>query len=297
MLPQEIVYKKLFSTQTQQAWQDFLTTKPLASQGIEWTPLIPTAHVMSIFLVLFIIVILTAVYYSRLKKLDPTKPPTGYVLVVQLLILQFENLTVDLLGEKNRKYSLLFIVIFIYILISNLMSLVGGIAAPTSSSTVTFSLGLMSFFGTFIMGVKYQKLAYFHQFFLVIKIKKKVIPLMPNPLNIIGYFAPLLSISLRLWGNVLAGSIFVALLYSVFRTLFTLGPPSTFNVGLVFGSLAGGLLLPFFHVYFDISVSAIQAFVFVSLMLTYWSQPVKAAEFQAEEKRQEMLENQRLNVK
>ncbi|SYV94364.1 F0F1 ATP synthase subunit A, partial [Mycoplasmoides gallisepticum] len=150
-------------------------------------------------MVLFMIAILTAVYYTKLKKLKPTEPPTGYVLVVQLLILQFENLTVDLLGEKNRRLSLLFIIIFVYILISNLMSMVGGIAAPTSSSTVTFSLGLMSFFGTFIMGVKYQKLAYFRDFFVIIKIKKKTIPLMINPLNVIGYFAPLLSISLRLW--------------------------------------------------------------------------------------------------
>ncbi|ADC31465.1 ATP synthase F0 a chain [Mycoplasmoides gallisepticum str. F] len=297
MLPQEIVYTKLSSTETQNGWIDFLTTKPLASQGIEWTPLIPTAHVLSIFMVLFMIAILTAVYYTKLKKLKPTEPPTGYVLVVQLLILQFENLTVDLLGEKNRRLSLLFIIIFVYILISNLMSMVGGIAAPTSSSTVTFSLGLMSFFGTFIMGVKYQKLAYFRDFFVIIKIKKKTIPLMINPLNVIGYFAPLLSISLRLWGNVLAGSIFIALLYSLFRTFFTLGSPSSFSVGLVFGTLAGGLVIPAFHVYFDILVSAIQAFVFVSLMLTYWSQPIKAAENAAEEKHQQMIENQRLNVK
>ncbi|MDC4163339.1 F0F1 ATP synthase subunit A [Mycoplasma bradburyae] len=293
MLPQEIVYKKLFSEQTSQSIINFLDVKPLESQNIDWAPFVPTAHVLSIFLVLFTIAILTAVYYSKIKKLNPTTPPTGYVLVVQLLILQFENLTVELLGEKNRKITPLFIVIFLYITVSNLVSLVGGIAAPTSSSTVTFSLGLMSFLGSVIIGLKYQKLAYFSEFFVNVKIKNKSIPVFPNPLNIIGWVSPLLSISLRLWGNILAGSIFIALLYSVFRTFFTLGSTDSFNVGLILGTIAGGLIVPFFHIYFDILIAIIQAFVFVSLMLTYWSQPIKNEEVKQAEK----LERTKLNVK
>ncbi|WP_255565863.1 F0F1 ATP synthase subunit A [Mycoplasma sp. E35C] len=272
--------------------QNLLGAKPL--ENLEWTPFIPTAHVLSIFLVLITIAILTVVYYLKIKKLDPIQPPTGYVLIVQLLILQFENITVDLLGEKNKKLTPLFITIFLYIMVSNLISLVGGIAAPTSSSTVTFSLGLMSFIGTVIIGLKYQKLAYFNEFFVKIKIKNKHIPVLPNPLNMIGWVAPLLSISLRLWGNILAGSIFIALLYSVFRTFFTLGSPDAFSGGLIAGSIVGGLIVPVFHVYFDILIAIIQAFVFVMLMLTYWSQPIKESE-RAKAEKQEQI-NAKLNL-
>ena len=76
------------------------------------------------------------------------------------------------------------------------------------------------------------------------------------PINIIGELATPLSLSLRLFGNVLSGTVMLALIYGLLPKLL-----------LVFISpvLAGA------HVYFDIFSGAIQTYVFCMLTMTFVS--------------------------
>ena len=78
-----------------------------------------------------------------------------------------------------------------------------------------------------------------------------------SPINIIGELATPLSLSLRLFGNVLSGTVMLALIYGLIPKviLYCISP------------VMAGL-----HVYFDIFSGAIQTYVFCMLTMTFISQ-------------------------
>jgi F-type H+-transporting ATPase subunit a len=87
---------------------------------------------------------------------------------------------------------------------------------------------------------------------------------MVNPINIAGQFAPLISISFRLWGNIFAGSLIIAMVLSA--TSSTVDSILPFEFFDFFGLFA---LLPL-HLYFDILSGVIQTLVFCLLTMVYW---------------------------
>ena len=82
-----------------------------------------------------------------------------------------------------------------------------------------------------------------------------------TPLNVIGEFALPISLSMRLFGNILAGSIIMLLVYTVMKSLSWAG---------IFGYIAAPLL----HCYFDIFSGLIQTYIFFTLASFFLSQQV-----------------------
>ena len=103
----------------------------------------------------------------------------------------------EILGKTGEKLVPFFVFLFTYLLFSNLIGIFG-FNNPTASYTVTFSLAFITFIGTFAIGLKYQKLSYLKQFCICVSVKNKKIPLLPNPIEILGSIAPLISLSFRL---------------------------------------------------------------------------------------------------
>jgi F-type H+-transporting ATPase subunit a len=139
------------------------------------------------------------VYYFKLRKFKVNEAPTGYVLAVQMYIEYVRVLVVDIMGKRFEKLTPFFLFLMSYLLCCNLIG-IAGFAYPTSSLTVTLSLGLVMFIGTFVIGFRYQKLSYLTRFCINYKSKKtgKHYPIMINPLNLIEVVTPLISISFRL---------------------------------------------------------------------------------------------------
>jgi F-type H+-transporting ATPase subunit a len=151
-----------------------------------------------IFLTFAIILTLYLTYYVKLKKVKDYSVPKGFVFVFQLYIDFIENLTLEILGKKFKKITPFFIYLFLYILVSNTISIFG-FTNPTSSLSVTLMLGLVTFIGIFFVGFKFQRLSYLKKYTINIKTKKnKTIPIMVNPLNVVGQVTPLISLSFRL---------------------------------------------------------------------------------------------------
>ena len=73
-----------------------------------------------------------------------------------------------------------------------------------------------------------------------------------TPLNIIGEFALPISLTMRLFGNILAGSIITLLIYTLLKLLMPIG-------------VLGYLFTPFLHTYFDIFSGLIQTYIFFTL--------------------------------
>ncbi|GMO16872.1 MAG: F0F1 ATP synthase subunit A [Mycoplasmoidaceae bacterium] len=219
--------------------------------------------IIGIALTTVILIVLFSIYSFKLKKQKPDVPLSGYVFCFQIYIQFINNMIKEVLGKKFEKITPFFIYLFSYILISNVISIFG-ITNPTSSVSVTLSLGLVTFFGIFVIGFKYQKLSFLKKYTFNISIKDKKIPVMINPMNVASQFAPLISISLRLWGNIFAGTIITSMLLvstdSAMNNMLTF---KFFNIIGVF------VLLPI-HIYFDLLSGFIQAFVFMLLTMVYW---------------------------
>ena len=230
----------------------------------EYDPYKIQPQIFSIVVVFLILLFCSLFYFFKLKKQRPDRAPHGFVLVIQMYIEYIRDLTVSILGYKHEKLTPYFIVLFSYLLVSNTIGIIG-ISNPTSSLTVTLSMGLVTWIGMFVFGFKYQKISYVKKFCFKIAIKNKDIPIMVNPLEIIGQITPVVSISFRLWGNIFAGSVILGLWYAFCNQIFQHVPLlGVFN-------LLGCITSPPIHIYFDLLCGVIQALVFTLLTMVYWN--------------------------
>lgn len=230
----------------------------------EWEPNSLRPEILSIAVITITIFVLAVIYWCKQKKQNYKEAPKGFVLLVQSYINYIRNITIEILGPENEKITPFFVFLFTYLLFSNLIG-VFGFNNPTASYTVTLSLAFVTFIGTFVIGFKYQKLSYLKQFFICVKIKGKKIPTLPNPIEIAGAIAPLISLSFRLWGNIFAGGLLVSLWFYFTQTCCEKIPVlNTIN-------LLGGLTVAPLHMYLDLLCGVVQALVFMLLTMVYWS--------------------------
>jgi F-type H+-transporting ATPase subunit a len=188
---------------------------------------------------------LFAIYVSKkIKASDPTKKPTGIVNIVEIIVVQIENLVKDTMGPDKMKFAPYIGTLALYLAVANLFGLVG-FAPPTSDYNVTLALAMITFILTQYFGIKSKGLGgYFKGFF-------EPIPFL-FPINVIGELANPISLSFRLFGNILSGVIIMGLLYSAL------------------GYFAP-IVAPVFHGYFDLFAGLIQTFIFIMLTMVFVS--------------------------
>lgn len=207
-------------------------------------------QLVTIVVTTVIIVIISFIYNSKVKKMKPDDDPRGLVLLVELVVKYIEKLVVDIVGVKYKNLTIYLMYLILYILIGNWLSIIG-LESQSSVYTVTLSLGLVTFFGIYYLGIKFQKLLFFKKYLV-------------NPLELITQFAPLISLSFRLFGNILGGSIILTLLY-VFTGNIWKNIPVIGQVNFLIAAIG-----PFLHIYFDLFAGSIQALIFGILTLVYW---------------------------
>lgn len=180
----------------------------------------------------------------KIKAADSTKRPTGIVLVCETGVKMIQDYMATLMpAQFSKNYYPYFAMMFIYIFISNISGLFG-FEAPTSNYSITLAITIITF--TLIQYNALKTKGIFTY------IKDIIWP----PTNILGTLAPLISLSMRLFGNIVAGSILLSLIYS-----FT-GYLSEYVINFNF---LGPLIAPIFHAYFDVFAGFIQTLVFVTL--------------------------------
>ncbi len=212
-----------------------------------------------ITLVLLIIIIIVSI---RLKKYDHTQEPRGIVIILEWLISGVNGMCKEMMGKHYRKMAPYITTIAIFLFISNISGLFG-LTPPTASVSVTLTLGLMTFTLIQFAGIRYGGLwSYIKGYFS------------PNPIflpiNLIGEVATPFSLGLRLFGNVLSGTVIMALVYSVL------------------GWMAVGVA-PVLHLYFDIFSGFIQTLVFCTLTTVFISGKMPDEDTEYFEKNEEVI--------
>ena len=193
-------------------------------------------------LVMTWIVILILLVFGYFATKNRRLVPGPLQTIGELFVFQFYSLTEDALGEKMAKtYGPLIIALFMFLLTCNWIGMFPHMHEPTNDLNTPLSLGIMGFFiahyaGIRAKGVKGYVKDYFEPIFFM------------APLNIIGELSKVISISFRLFGNIMGGTIII----------------------LVVSHLVFSLVLPpLLNMFFVIFIGAIQAFVFTMLTLVY----------------------------
>jgi F-type H+-transporting ATPase subunit a len=127
--------------------------------------------------------------------------------------------------------------------------------AATSTLSVTIALALLTFVFTHIEGVRHNgPVKYFKSW--IPDVPKGLLPLIV-PLEILGQFMRLISLSVRLYANMLAGHMLIL----TFIGLIFLTSPWVFPASVVLGSA--------FYLFEVVIVVSIQAFIFAALSAIY----------------------------
>lgn len=203
-----------------------------------------TTHI-SVFVVMLILIGFAIAANIAIRRADPNKVPGKFLNLIEMIVEAVDHTTLTNMGTKHGyKFANYIGTLFIFILVSNLSGLIG-LRAPTADYGVTLALALITFVLIHYNGFKHQKIGHVTSLFK---------PFILAPINIIGEIATPISLSLRLFGNVLSGTVMLALIYGLLPKILLLAWPA------------------FLHVYFDLFSGAIQTYVFCMLTMVYISQ-------------------------
>jgi F-type H+-transporting ATPase subunit a len=171
--------------------------------------------------------------------------PKGAQNVFELIIGGLEDFMVEITGEEGRSFFPYICTLFLFIMFCNLIGLVPGFLSPTANINTPLAMALCTFVFTHYLGVKYHGAKYIKHFLGPIP---ALAPLF-FPIEIIGHFARVLSLTLRLFGNIMGEDLVLAIL------MF----------------LAGKFLAPMPMMFLAVFTSVVQAFVFTLLAMMYFA--------------------------
>jgi F-type H+-transporting ATPase subunit a len=121
----------------------------------------------------------------------------------------------DYVGHKAPRYLAIVVTMFVFILTGNLMGLVPGLKSPTSSINVTLGCALTVAVYYHIQGVREQGLGRYLLHFAAPPGAPLFIAPIMLPIEIISHLSRVLSLSLRLFGNIFAEDLVILILFSI----------------------------------------------------------------------------------
>ncbi|WP_028829600.1 F0F1 ATP synthase subunit A [Proteocatella sphenisci] len=165
--------------------------------------------------------------------------------LAELIVVAISSQIKDIIRKDSEKYIPFIGTLFIFILISNILSVIPGYISPAGSMNTTIALALCVFLAVPLYGISSRGfLNYLRQY-----TKPSILML---PFNIIGEISRTISLAVRLYGNVMSSSIIIAILLGVIPLFFPI-------IIQVLGLLTG----------------AIQAYIFAILAAVYIASAIK----------------------
>lgn len=210
-----------------------------------------TSHVTSIAVITVGLLVLFFIINRKIIKADPHEKPKGLLLLTEMFVTMIDNFTIGMVGKKLKHLSPYIGFLAIYLFTANTIGLLG-FTPPTSSLSVTFTFGLTTFFMIRYYGVKFKGKEHFTDLFK---------PILLTPINIVGELALPISLSVRLFGNILSGLVIMTLIYTGFSLL---SPVVELLTGFT-------IIVPLMHIYFDLFSGVIQTLVFILLSTVFLS--------------------------
>ena len=199
-----------------------------------------TDSILGTWIVMAVLVILTVTIRIKMKSFKDT--PAGPLQnLIELSVESMNNMADSGLGKGLSWLDGYFYGVFIFIVFANYAALFH-LRPPTADFATTLALALNSFVLIHFLGITRRKSEYLKDylkpFFLFL------------PMNIVGELSRPVSLSFRLFGNLLGGTILVHLLYASLPFLLRIGLPNVIHLLEVF-------------------IGALQAYIFCVLSMTF----------------------------
>ena len=213
---------------------------------------IPITNVVVMSWIAMIVIILWALIATRKMKLVPT----GLQNTAEIVVETITNFTASFLGERGKSFAPYVGSVALFLAIANTLGALfmstlsdGLIAPPTRDFAIPVALAGMTIIIVVAAGIYYKGLKGF------IKRLFSPIPFL-FPFNLLEFITKPLSLSMRLFGNILGAYILMELLFA--------------NLPWAVPSIA--------CLYFDLFDGLLQTFIFVLLTVLYISDEVKEEE-------------------
>ena len=234
-----------------------------------------SGEVLSSLIVMVIVALLFIIAGIMARFHDPLKPSKGLLFVAETLIGFFDGLVEELMGSKFKGMGGFITAVASYLFIAFIFGLTG-LPSPVTYMAIPLSMGFLTFGMIHITSMRFTKFRYFKRY------------IEPNPvflpINLISMWAPVLSLSLRLFGNALAGFVIMSLIYAGFDQL------SAACINLVSSWTEAGswnfvapIPAAILHCYFDLFSGFIQTTVFIFLSMILISQEAPEDELEETE--------------
>ena len=206
------------------------------------------SSVSMVITVLFITLFLTLTVNPR------SIVPSRMQLISELCYNFIAQLLNDTVGDQGKRYFPFVFSIFMFVLIGNMVGMIPYQFTFTSHIIVTFALAAIVFIGVTILGFVNHGIRFF-TFFYIPGVPFYMHPLL-IPIEVISYLSRPISLSVRLFANMLAGHTLLKVFagFVVSMPFFTGVLPLTFIVALT------GL---------EILIAFLQAYVFAILTCLY----------------------------
>lgn len=206
---------------------------------------ITTSHVC---ILLVMLVMIGFAVVANIKMRSASQVPDTLQNIIELIVEKLDGVVEGTMGSNAPKFVNYISTIFIFIFLSNISGLFG-LRPPTADYGTTLPLGVITFCIIHFCQFKYHNLKQ-----IWTDMCSPLPPWLPVwfPINLISEIAVPVSLSLRLFANVLSGTVMMALVYGLLSNLALVWPAAL-------------------HLYFDLFSGAIQTYVFCMLTMTYVS--------------------------
>ena len=204
------------------------------------------SHVIHTWFVMLILICSSLIFVRGVKLL----PEKGQ-LFFEILIEKLENFMVDITGPEGKFFFPFIATLFIFILTANLLGLIPGFESPTANINTTLAMAICIFVYTHVIGIRFHGIKYIKHFLGPVW---WLIPLY-MPIEIMSHFARILSLSVRLFGNIFGKEMILSILFMI----------------------AGLYLAPLPIMFLGLLVSFIQALIFTVLSILYFAGAMEEA--------------------
>ena len=173
--------------------------------------------------------------------------PTGWQNFIEIVVVWLQGQIDNMMGQRGRIFAPFIVALFLFLLTSNLLGLIPFMASPTNDLNTTLGLALLVIFMVHFFGLYFKGGHYIAHFF------KPIAPFVI--INAIEEIAKPITLSFRLFGNILAGEILIIVLLH----LVPIWMPIPSVVWLMF----------------SIFISCVHAVIFTMLSMAYLGNAIK----------------------
>ena len=221
----------------------------------------PSGEIIVALGIIFVLIVLAIIIGILAKKADPLKRPKGLLLIAEWAVEKLDGFTEESMGPGFENFGGVLLAIIPFMFISFTIGITG-LPTPMNNLAVPLSLALVTFLLIHITSVRFTKWHYF----------KRYVDPFPVflPINLMSMWAPLLSMTLRMFGNAIVGWVLISLINASLESLST----------LLFSFMGSGvssiwfvpIITPVLHAYFDLFSGFVQTMVFVYLTALFIAQ-------------------------